>query len=86
VIYISGGMAELRLWISYPAFLARRIFGVSGILGMANIRCIRHSWHGEYSYISEVSHLSITIQSFSSQLSILSSELSQAPCHSSSLS
>jgi len=53
MIYISGGMAELRLWISYPAFLAWRICGVFGILGMVNIRCIRHSWHGEYSYISE---------------------------------
>jgi len=41
VIYISGGIAELRLWISYPAFLAWRIFGVFGILGMANIPIYR---------------------------------------------
>ena len=56
---------------------------ISSILGMVNIRCIRcirhswhgefrcircirHSWHGEYSYISEASHLSVTIRSLSS--------------------
>ena len=71
MIYISGGMTELRLWISYPRFLAWRVFLYIGSFSTMQ---------------SLVSHLSVTIQSLSSQLSILFSELSQTPCCSSSFS
>ena len=55
----------------YSAFLAWWIFLYIG---------------GFFTIQSLSSHLSVTIQSLLSQLSILSSELSQAPCHSSSFS
>jgi len=76
VIYISGGMAELRLWISYPAFLAWRIFSVFGILGMANIPIYRrlptyqspsnHSYPSSQFYPPSFSKLLATHQAFHS--------------------
>ena len=64
-VVIVGGWEELGdIYILWDGG-TQAVDVISGILGMANTQCIRHSWHGEYSYISEafppISHHPITL-------------------------